>query len=529
MITFKLPTLEIDDIEFILGKQDEHSWAYHYCYKTYDESCDDSYEERIKSRFGLNDIECRSVMSDVKSDREKELTQKENKQKRIEELEQELEKVSNKGKVFRITQKIAFLKQSIENNVVWGSRKLLQSITRESNKKGDERDEDKIAELKNQFRERHQRCVYIMGEANQGGNRFFDFSRILEGILIYKPFAGKRVVFKLVLNKRQKQLFEQIWYLVSICGIALSVRFDTNFVRISYDETVLNGFALDKKSRTKEVKEIKSRGYGEDLQKAEIKKCYKKYYDEQRERMLVGKIEGRCMSVDLNPTNVGITVLEKINDEGKYKVLHAEVLSYDELCVKLGVKSYDELQIHQNNKRHYETSILWKYVFKLAVHYKCASFVMEDLDFKASKKQMKEDFYKEFNRKVNNIWNRTFQQHLITKYTNSLGIELIKVEPCYSSFVGNVQHAFGDAAAAACEIGRRGLFKYIKGGKFYPIISTEDVSTLAEMFNDVEHFGDVLRSTSVTWVKIYKFLQKSLGDKDFQHRFRTANVLKPKR
>ena len=73
------------------------------------------------------------------------------------------------------------------------------------------------------------------------------------------------------------------------------------------------------------------------------------------------------------------------------------------------------------------------------------------------------------------------------------------------------------------------MLQFIKGGKFYPIISTEDVSTLAEMFNDVEHFGDVLRSTSVTWVKIYKFLQKSLGDKDFQHRFRTANVLKPKR
>ena len=167
MVTLKLSILEIDDIMFILGKQDDHTCAYHYCYKTYDESCDDSYEERIKSRFGLNDIECRSVMSDVKSDREKELTQKENKQKRIEELEQELEKVSNKGKVFRITQKIAFLKQSIENNVVWGSRKLLQSITRESNKKGDERDENKIAELKKQFTERRRRCVFIMGDAGR--------------------------------------------------------------------------------------------------------------------------------------------------------------------------------------------------------------------------------------------------------------------------------------------------------------------------------------------------------------------------
>ena len=104
MITFKLPTLEIDDIEFILGKQDVYTYAYHYCYITFDESCDESYEEHVKSRFGLNVYEYRAIMSDVKSDREKELTQKENKQKRIEELEQELEKVSNKGKVFRITQ-----------------------------------------------------------------------------------------------------------------------------------------------------------------------------------------------------------------------------------------------------------------------------------------------------------------------------------------------------------------------------------------------------------------------------------------
>ena len=41
-------------------------------------------------------------------------------------------------------------------------------------------------------------------------------------------------------------------------------------------------------------------------------------------------------------------------------------------------------------------------------------------------------------------------------------------------------------------------------------------------------FGLMSCAVSVTWVKIYKFLQKSLGDKDFQHRFRTANVLKPK-
>ena len=54
MVTIKLFVSEIDDVEFVLGKQDEHSWAYHYCYKTYDESCEDSYEEHVESRFGLN-------------------------------------------------------------------------------------------------------------------------------------------------------------------------------------------------------------------------------------------------------------------------------------------------------------------------------------------------------------------------------------------------------------------------------------------------------------------------------------------
>ena len=37
MITPKLYTSEIDDIEFILDKQDVYTYAYHYCYKTYEQ------------------------------------------------------------------------------------------------------------------------------------------------------------------------------------------------------------------------------------------------------------------------------------------------------------------------------------------------------------------------------------------------------------------------------------------------------------------------------------------------------------
>jgi hypothetical protein len=126
---------------------------------------------------------------------------------------------------------------------------------------------------------------------------------------------------------------------------------------------------------------------------------------------------------------------------------------------------------------------------------------------------------------VNNVWNRDLLVGCITRRCNETGIELVEVNPCYSSFIGNIQHPYADACNASIEIGRRGLCKYENGG-FYPNITKEDICTLEAKFGDV-----VKCSTDSNWVQVYKSLKKTLDCKEFSHRLRTApdEVLMPYR
>ena len=83
---------------------------------------------------------------------------------------------------------------------------------------------------------------------------------------------------------------------------------------------------------------------------------------------------------------------------------------------------------------------------------------MEDLDGITDKKKGS----KEANRKTKNIWNRELIEEQILKHCNLKGIELRKVQPSYSSFIGNIMYTHFDPINAAIELARRGLYKYIK-------------------------------------------------------------------
>jgi len=229
-----------------------------------------------------------------------------------------------------------------------------------------------------------------------------------------------------------------------------------------------------------------------------------------------GKNPNRYVAVDLNPTNIGCSVLEKVDDKGNYKVIN--VWSYDFSCYfdKKGYASNDKRQKHYNNKRKYELTVALKQLFKIALHYDCSHFVMEDLNCKATDK-----LSREANRKTRNLWCRDLTTNIITKRCNECGIELIEVNPCYSSFIGNIQHPYADSCSASVEIGRRGMYKYTKGMSFYPIVGTEDIGTLESMFgtdrDDLCGIGN--------WVAIYKSLKRSFDKKsDFEYRFRAGNV-----
>ena len=291
--------------------------------------------------------------------------------------------------------------------------------------------------------------------------------------------------------------------------ISITVSLGLEYIYFTFDEEKLNGYAIDEIERRLDVKEIKKQGYPKEIETLKIKEVYKEYYDRQHEKKLVGKIKDRCIAVDLNPTNIGFSILDKTNES--IIIIHCGWFDMERLCVKTGKASHSEEQIYLNNKRKYELTVVLKKLFNNAKHYKCSQFIMEDLDGDF------ENNGKEANRKVKNVWNRNLIENIIRRRCNETGIELIKINPVYSSFIGNIQYGYVDAVNASIEIGRRGLFKYTKG-TFYPHIRCKDLDTVEAKFG-----VDVPNGTSSDWVTLYKSLKDLFPDgNEFSHRLRTA-------
>ncbi len=97
------------------------------------------------------------------------------------------------------------------------------------------------------------------------------------------------------------------------------------------------------------------------------------------------------------------------------------------------------------------------------------------------------------------------------KNYNKLGIIKIGINPCYSSFIGNIMYDYVDPVNASIEICRRGMFKYDKKenniSKFYPILDTGtimDTVLLRNAASDVSFLKD-----SSSWVDSYQKIRKS--------------------
>lgn len=511
MITRKLKIMYCDDFNFIEDKVKSYSYAMRLMCKMIDESADSYFISKFKEHFKLTDIEYRSLVADVKAKIASLETSIENKKKKIEELNNRLSnnKDLTKKEKYAIFNKIAFLKKSLNNNFVFGGRDLLQRITREYNKKSN-KNEKLLKEYLTEYRNKRNGIpCFIIGEANRNGNRFFDFSHLGDGKVIYKPFRGKKVEIQFKLPKKFKNDFLKLSEMTNNKEIPITISIGLEYIYFTFDEEKLNGYAIDEIGRRADVREIKKQGYPKEIEISKIKDIYKKYYDSQEEKKLEGKVKDRCVAIDLNPTNIGFSILDKTNDN--IKIIHCGWFDMEKLCVKLNKSSCSKEQKHQNNKRKYELTVILKKLFNIARHYKCSQFAMEDLsgDF--------ENANKETNRKVKNLWNRNLIENIINRRCNENGIKLIKINPIYSSFIGNIQYEYVDAVNASIEIGRRGLFKYIKG-TFYPNIKCKDLDTMEAKFGI-----DVSNSTSFDWVTMYKSLKNSFHNgKEFSHRLRAT-------
>ncbi len=485
MLTFKLKIKnKIDVSEYC----ENYSYMFRKLYANFELSKDKGFQKKLRSEFNLDSWMFESCRTDVEAKIKQIETATNKRFALLVSLEKSLKTETVKRKKFRLIKKISSIFRD-ESSLVFGGKAVLQKISFLSNTN---KEEAKV--WKKKYLENRVLPISIVGEAPQKSNRKFDFD-FCNNKSVFKPNMGIKIPIEYYCSKGQNEYLQRLQ--AQIGAQAISVKLNNDFIWISFDEQKLNGYEFNEMACFKELKAIPKE------EKQLRKDCYKKWKGEQKERQLENKIERRLIAFDLNPEYIGFAVIDGDN------ILHKQVLNLSKLSTRKGLSSTDEKQVYQNNKRIHELRQAWQHIFKIANHYKVAKCAMEELEFK----EKINDSAKEGNRKTKNIWHRELTKNLITKYCNINGIELIEVNPAYSSFIGNIKYNYFDPLNAALEIGRRGYNKYLKGG-FYPSLGRIDFDTMC-------HLGlDVQSKTIPNWVEAFRLFKTSglryrRGLKDF--------------
>src|SRR5574343_12051 len=216
-------------------------------------------------------------------------------------------------------------------------------------------------------------------------------------------------------------------------------------------------------------------------------------------------LENRYLGIDLNPEFIGISIKE---DD---KILYTKLYSVKKLTdkiINLKVNSSNPKFKSLNNKLNHEILEISKDINFLSKQFNCKFIFIEDLSFNGNSYA---------NRKNNNLWKRDILINNLEKRCSINGQKLYKVNPAYSSFIGNLQFNFDDPINASLEIGRRGYECIIKKTKqFYPEIilkeelrnqwkdklNLDDIKSWKELFNLVKNLGMRYRvSTGVVFSK----------------------------
>ena len=272
---------------------------------------------------------------------------------------------------------------------------------------------------KDEFNKQKQIPISSQGEMLHKGNRMFDFN-FDKQLLIFKVSKDKHI--NIQLGNIHKRLQKELNKLNELCydkKATVSIRLNNDYIWITYDEKLLDSsMKFD---------------------------CLK---------------DNRVMGLDLNPNYIGLSVIE-FNKENNFKVLYKQVFDLKVLTDKNTSK----------DKRHYELIKICHTISNLINYWKCKKLSIEDLNIKQNDKGQG----KGFNRLCNNVWDRTLVTNKLTMLSNIYGYELVKVNPAYSSFIGNLVYGNSDTPdmiAASIEIARRGYKKYEKKW-FYPVFNIE--------------------------------------------------------
>ena len=314
---------------------------------------------------------------------------------------------------------------------------------------------------KDEFKEKRLLPITIQGEQLHKGNRLFNFD-----------FENNKMIFKLsksnhielnykIPHKKIRNNLIRLQELVNNKQITITVSLTKSDVYLTFDESKI----LDCNFK--------------DLKK------------------------NRVLGIDMNPNYIGLSILE-FNDKDEFNVLNKQVFDLSKLTQKSGKSSSDKKSKYLKNKRHHEIIQIAHDITKLVDYWKCDKVVIEDLTIKSSNKGNG----KNFNRLCNNVWNRNLFVNKLKSLSLLCNFSLIEVNPCYSSFIGNI--VFGDEntpdmIAASIEIARRGYKKFEKRW-FFPSIKDERIDEQwKQTLSGFDNWKSAFQEIKKTKVK-YRFL-----------------------
>lgn len=464
-LNFKLiPTSEQRDN--ILSLQKSYSVAFRKAYNNLDLIEDPGFKSEILGKYIHSAKAYEYLVKEVIAFHDVEQARKKDDQKKVDELNEELKGEKCGKKRQKIQRKISSLENSIKSKPTFGGKTLLRTLTRqrqridEMTKSGKKSNRELYGKNIDEFREARIREFVFHGEASRGGNRFFDVSELHLGKIRLK-LENTSIVMDLeieITSNTRRALLKKIVDVAKTKILPLTISLSRDVLRISFEETILNGTYFNKKQLFKDIKHI--------TDELEKKKEIAKAHREHEKRVFGEKMPNRYCGIDQNPEGIGFIIADKISDSpsGEMKIIHKGFIDFSKLAHKKV----------PSDKRGYELSIAMRDLFSLLNHHKVTHFAVEDLDNIGGNKSSREG-----NRKINNIWQRKRTMELCQKHCDNFGMKLIKVIPAYSSFIGNIRHNEYDPVAAAIEICRRGMVKFIKKGEVIPTFQSTDITDAA--------------------------------------------------
>ena len=291
-----------------------------------------------------------------------------------------------------------------KEKVIFGGKKLFI-----------EKCQNKIS--KEEFQIKKLRPLYSIGESPQKGNR--KFSIVTENHIIFKPTREEHFLLEINPSKNYQKYLLELSELANQKKIPIDFKLDLNYIYITFD-----------------LNKLKS------------------------EKIISDKIKDRYFAIDMNPNYVGYTVIDWIDGQN-YKIVDKGCFSlkklndYDDSLKGKGLASDSKERKYITDKRNYEISDIAHKLERIANHYRCEYFVMEDLSI-PSKDNGKG---KRFNRLCNQQWCRNRFCNILKKLCKLDKIKILEVIPNYSSFIGNLvyrKERLPDFVLASIEISRRG-------------------------------------------------------------------------